>query len=179
MLAQQSHCSEPDRLLGEPETREGALQSLRVPSPGAVGLQHPRPGPWDGAPGRTQADLHMPVHSSMIDKRWKQLVPIHEPWALQARATTHVPAGWACVLASLTDWASLELSPSVESCGCGLGPCLQCRDPGSILGLGRSPGEGNGNPLQYPCLENSMDGGACQATVYGVAKRVGPDWAAA
>ena len=33
------------------------------------------------------------------------------------------------------------------------------RDPGSIPGLGRSPGEGNGNPLQYSCLENSMDGG--------------------
>ena len=30
-------------------------------------------------------------------------------------------------------------------------------DPGSILGLGRSPGEGNGNPLQYSCLENTMD----------------------
>ena len=33
-------------------------------------------------------------------------------------------------------------------------------DLDSIPGLGRSPGEGNGNPLQYPCLENSMDGGA-------------------
>ena len=33
-------------------------------------------------------------------------------------------------------------------------------DLGSILGLGRSPGEGNGNPLQYSCLENPMDGGA-------------------
>ena len=33
-------------------------------------------------------------------------------------------------------------------------------DPGSIPGLGRSPAEGNGNPLQYPCLENFMDGGA-------------------
>ena len=33
-------------------------------------------------------------------------------------------------------------------------------DPGSIPGLGRSPGEGNGNPLQYCCLENPMDGGA-------------------
>ena len=32
-------------------------------------------------------------------------------------------------------------------------------DPGSIPGLGRSPGEGNGNPLQYYCLENPMDGG--------------------
>ena len=43
-------------------------------------------------------------------------------------------------------------------------------DPGSILGLGRSPGEGNGNPLQYPCLENLMDRGAWQATVHGGCK---------
>ena len=41
---------------------------------------------------------------------------------------------------------------------------------GSIPGSGRSPGEGNGNPLQYSCLENSMDGGAWWATVHGVAK---------
>ena len=34
-------------------------------------------------------------------------------------------------------------------------------DPGLIPGLGRSPGEGNGNPLQYSCLENPRDGGAC------------------
>ena len=38
------------------------------------------------------------------------------------------------------------------------------RDPGSINGSGRSPGEGNGNPLQYSCLENSMDRAAWQAT---------------
>ena len=38
------------------------------------------------------------------------------------------------------------------------------------LGLGRSPGEGNGYPLQYPCLENSMDGGAWRATIHGVAR---------
>ena len=43
-------------------------------------------------------------------------------------------------------------------------------DLGSIPGLGKSPGEGNGNPLQYSCLENPMDGGAWQATVHGVAK---------
>ena len=41
---------------------------------------------------------------------------------------------------------------------------------GSIPGLGRSPGEGNGNPLQYSCLENPMERGAWQATVHGVAK---------
>ena len=43
-------------------------------------------------------------------------------------------------------------------------------DLGSIPGSGRSPGEGNGNPLQYSCLENPMGGGAWWATVHGVAK---------
>ena len=43
-------------------------------------------------------------------------------------------------------------------------------DPDSIPGSGRSPGEGNGNPLQYSCLENPMDGGAWWATNHGVAK---------
>ena len=43
-------------------------------------------------------------------------------------------------------------------------------DLGSIPGLGRPPGEGKGNPLQYSCLENPMDGGAWQATVHGVTK---------
>ena len=42
--------------------------------------------------------------------------------------------------------------------------------PGSIPGSGRSPGEGNGNALQYFCLENPMDRGAWQATVHGVTK---------
>ena len=43
-------------------------------------------------------------------------------------------------------------------------------DPGSIPGLARSPGEGNGNPLQYSCLENLMDRGAWQATAHGVTR---------
>ena len=43
-------------------------------------------------------------------------------------------------------------------------------DLGSIPGSGRSPGEGNGNPLQYCCLENPMDGGAWWATVHGIPK---------
>ena len=43
-------------------------------------------------------------------------------------------------------------------------------DLGSIPGLGRSPGEGNGNPLQYSCLDNPMDGEAWWATVHWVAK---------
>ena len=44
------------------------------------------------------------------------------------------------------------------------------RDEGSSLEQGRSPGEGNGSPLQQSCLENPMDRGAWRATVYGVAE---------
>ena len=44
------------------------------------------------------------------------------------------------------------------------------RDLGSIPGLGRFPGGGHGNPLQYSCLENSKDRGAWQATVHRVSK---------
>ena len=43
-------------------------------------------------------------------------------------------------------------------------------DAGSIPGSGRSPGEGNGNPLQYSCLKNSMDRGTWWAAVHGVTK---------
>ena len=43
-------------------------------------------------------------------------------------------------------------------------------DSGSIPGLGRSPGEGSGSPLQYSCLKNSMDRGAWRAIVHGVAE---------
>ena len=43
-------------------------------------------------------------------------------------------------------------------------------DSGLIPGSGRSPGEGRGNPLQYSCLVNPMDRGACWATVHGLAE---------
>ena len=56
----------------------------------------------------------------------------------------------------------------VKASACNVG------DLGSIPGLGRSPGEGNGNPLQYSCLENPVDGGAWWATVHG-SQRVGHD----
>ena len=61
------------------------------------------------------------------------------------------------------DWASL-VAQMVKAPACNAG------DPGSIPGMGRTPGDGNGNPLQYSCLENPMDGEAWQAIVYGVAK---------
>ena len=46
-------------------------------------------------------------------------------------------------------------------------------DAGSIPGLGESPGEGNGNPLQYSCMDNSMDREAWWTTVHGVTKNLG------
>ena len=46
------------------------------------------------------------------------------------------------------------------------------RDAGSIPEWGRTPGEGNGNPLQYSCLENAMDRGSWQATVHMITKEV-------
>ena len=67
----------------------------------------------------------------------------------------------------MTKWGFPHSSISKES-ACSAG------DLGSIPGSGRSPGEGNGSPFQYSCLENPMDREAWQATVYGVA-RVGHD----
>ena len=54
-----------------------------------------------------------------------------------------------------------------------MNPLANSVDVGSIPGLGRSPGVGNGNPLQYSCLGNPMDRGAWWATVHGVAKDSG------
>ena len=59
-------------------------------------------------------------------------------------------------------WGPWWLSGKESSC--------QGRRYSSVLGLGRSPGGGNGNPLQYSCLGNLMNRGAWQATVHGVAK---------
>ena len=59
-------------------------------------------------------------------------------------------------------WASL-VAQLVES-------ACNAADPGLIPGSGRSPGEGNGNPLHYSCLENPMDRGAWRATVHGITR---------
>ena len=73
--------------------------------------------------------------------------------------------------------AATDLGSSSAFCGASLVaqtvknlPAMQETWLGSTSGSGKSPGEGNGNPLQYSCLENPMDRGAWQATVHGVAK---------
>ena len=74
----------------------------------------------------------------------------------------------------LVTWCFLGGS-EVKASACNAG------DLGSIPGSGRSPGEGNANPLQYSCLENPMDRGAWQATIHGVEVRgkLGPSQARA
>ena len=70
-----------------------------------------------------------------------------------------------CILCMLNFFSYyLGHGSEVKATACNAG------DPGSIPGWGKSPGEGNGNPLQYSCLENPMEGGAWEATVHGVAK---------
>ena len=64
----------------------------------------------------------------------------------------------------IMEWKSFPSSLDGKAFACNTG------DLGSIQGLGRSPGEGNEKPLQYSCLEYSMDRGAWHATVHGVAK---------
>ena len=64
----------------------------------------------------------------------------------------------------------------VGVCSVGKESACNIGDLGLIPGSGRSPGEGNGNPLQYFCLENPTDGGAWGATAHGVT-RVGHDLA--
>ena len=79
--------------------------------------------------------------------------------ALQADSLQYEPPGkpWECEMEPYCDFGSDGISSA-----CNVG------DSGLIPGLGRSPGEGN--PLQYSCLENPTDGGTWWATVYGVAK---------
>ena len=68
-------------------------------------------------------------------------------------------------------WFLLSLlGPGFPAGSDGKASACNMGDPGLIPGSGRSSGEGNGNPLQYPCLENLMDRGDWEATVHGVAK---------
>ena len=68
------------------------------------------------------------------------------------------------------NWFELQLFGAFLGDSDGKESACSAGDRGSVLGLGRSPGEGNGNPLQYSCLENPMDRGAWRAIAHRVAK---------
>ena len=67
-------------------------------------------------------------------------------------------------------WRPIYKTPGFTGGSVGKKSACNAGDLASVLGLGRSPGEGNGNPLQHSCLEKSEDRGAGQAIVHGVAK---------
>ena len=69
------------------------------------------------------------------------------------------------VLGSDAELQGYPGGPMVKNLSANVG---DARDVGSIPGLGKSPGRGHGDPLQYSCLENSMDRGAWWATIHGV-----------
>ena len=103
------------------------------------------------------------------------------PWRRKERLPTPVfwpgefhglYSQWSRKESDTTEWLSLSLydgSDNNES-------ACNTRDPGSIPGSGRAPGEGNGNPLLYSCLENPMDRGTWWATVYDGSQGVRKDW---
>ena len=111
-----------------------------------------------------------PVHHQHLE-----LAQTHVHWVsdpsnhlILCRPLLLLPSNFPSIRVFLMNWlfASDNLPlPQTKASACSAG------DLGSIPGLGRSPGEGNGNSFQYPCLENLMDRGAWWAAV-----RVGHDW---
>ena len=99
-----------------------------------------------------------------------------------AQLVKNLPAMWEAQVKSLGREDSLEEDMAIHSSILGLprglsskGSACSGGDPGSVPGSGRSPGEGNSNPLHYSCLENPMNRGAWRATIHGVAEsQTGP-----
>ena len=109
---------------------------------------------------------------NMSLSKLQELVMDREAWHAAVHAATK---SWT----QLSDWTELMYmngaSQVVLVVKNPFASAGDMRDSGSIPGSGRSPGGGNGNPLQYSCLENPMDRGNWQATVHGIA-RVGHNW---
>ena len=149
--------------------------------------------PWDaGSPMKGNApsspEKHWHIYGSPSDVVWASLLP--DWWAYNQGLRTFHGKWWKLV--HLVEHFRLQVRGYPNSKGCEtLMPLYPHRpgdsdskesacsagDPGSVSGSGRSPGEGNGSPLQYSCLENSMEGGSWQATDHGSCKKVKGDWA--
>ena len=140
-----------------------------APYPGTARPQTPaalrprNPTPWTGCP---------PPSPTVSDAA---LLPPAKPissvpsWFQQASSKLTHPTAFLLILAS--DWSATRDIYMVGPPWCLTVKNLPATQETQVRSLVRkSPGEGNGNPLQYPCLGNPMDGGAWRATVHGVAK---------
>ena len=102
-------------------------------------------------------------HSLLWSTQW-QPTPVFLPGESHGWRSLMGYSPWGCKELDMTERLHFTCSSVSKESACSIG------DLGLIPGLGRSPREGNGNPLQYSCLENPMDRGAWWATVHGVAK---------
>ena len=127
--------------------------------------------PWTEEPGRLQSMGLLRVGHDWATSLWLftfmhwrrkwQPTPVFWPGESQGRGS---PVGcrlWGCTELDMTE-ATQQQQGKESACNAG--------DLDSIPGFRRCPGEGNGYPLQYSCLENSVDRGAWQVTVHGTAK---------
>ena len=140
--------------------------------------------PWMEEPGRLQSmgslrvghdqATSLSLFTFMHWRRKWQPTPVFLPGESQGRG-----AWWAAVygvaqdrtlVKRLSSSSSSRLRAELPGWFSGNEPACSAGDPGSVLGLGRSPAGGHGNPLQHSYLENPMDRDAWWATVHGVAK---------
>ena len=181
-------CSEPSRSscltwkknhLGPQAWKPHHPPHLSQPSFPPPVPSHSAPAPLDISPSQprhtlTPGPLHLPfLHTAM----WFCSVPSStaERQCILMVQSRDSGARWDSNLSSTTSQVALprwyligsQMLLVVMNLPASAG---DARDVGSIPGLGRSPGEGNGNPLQYSCLETPTDRGAWQATVHGVAE---------
>ena len=94
----------------------------------------------------------------------------YSPWGGKELETTEQLSLSLCIILVLLCFILVKLALGGFLVAQVKAPVCNVGDPSSIPGSGRSPREGNGNPLQYSCLENSTDGGAWKVTVRGAAK---------
>ena len=135
---------------GNSASKESACKAGDTSSPGSggfsgEGLGYPLQYSWASLVSQTVKNL------PAIWETWVRSLGWEDP--LEEGKVTHSYSPWGCKESDMTERLSLSLFTMPEA-------------PGSIPGWGRSPGEGNGNPLQYSCLENPMDRGAWWATVH-------------
>ena len=127
---------------------------------------------WNLPFSDTEKTLHFHVSTQQTftegwlrAKHWARAQEVSEALFLFSAAHSAFPQMSSCSFSHLTSTKGFPGGSVVKNLPASAG---DEGDMGSIPGSGRSPGGGNGNPLQYSCLENSMDRGAWQGTVHGV-----------
>ena len=102
----------------------------------------------------SQREIHKQINTQQVERDVKEQLP--QSPCLQQQSRSHPTLSLYISLSCFSPGGSVAKEPFSNA-----------GDTGLIPGLGRSPGEGNGNPLQYSCLGNPMDRGAWRATVHG------------